>query len=71
MRRSPDGSAVIELHPGDRERIIASGLPLTDAEDLCLRKIDELRGAIAASSDNPAPDRITRRRKTRQLAFKF
>jgi hypothetical protein len=71
VRRSPDGCVVVELHPGDREQILASGLAIADAEDPCIRKIDELRGAVLPLSEDPAPDRSTRRRKVRQLAFKL
>ena len=71
VRRPPDGCAVVELHPGDREQILASGLAIADAEDLCIRKIDEVRGAVLRRSEDPAPDRITRYRKARQLAFKL
>jgi len=71
VRRSPDGCTVIKLHPDDREEVIASGLALTAAEDLCIRKIEELRGAVLPLSEAQAPDRITRRRKARQLAFEF
>jgi hypothetical protein len=71
VRRSRDGCAVIGLHPDHREAIIASGLALTEAEDLCVRKIDEMRGPAPPPSDDRGPDRIIRRRNARQLAFKF
>jgi hypothetical protein len=36
---------VIELQPGDREEVIASGLPPSEAEDLCASRIEALRRA--------------------------
>jgi hypothetical protein len=71
VRRSQDGCAVIKLYPDDREEVVAGGLDLTDAENLCVRKIDEMRGAAPAGSDDRSPSRIVGRRKARQLAFKF
>jgi hypothetical protein len=38
IRRSGDDCAVIALHPGDGEGVIASGLSIGDAEDLCVGK---------------------------------
>jgi hypothetical protein len=49
IRRSEDGCAVIALHPGDREEVIASGLPIGEAEDLCMGKIEALRQAAPNS----------------------
>jgi hypothetical protein len=46
VRRSRDGCAVIKLYEGDREEVVARGLELTDAENLCEQKIDEMRGAV-------------------------
>lgn len=73
VRRSRDGSAVIQLHLDDREEIIASGLALSDAEDLCVGKIEAMR---AAAPPRPAiseqdPQSLIGRRSARQLAFKF
>jgi hypothetical protein len=62
---------VIKLYPDDREEVIASGLDLTGAERLCVRKIDEMRGASPPPSNDPGPSRIAGRRKARKLAFKF
>jgi hypothetical protein len=70
-RRSRGGCAVIKLYPNEREEVVASGLELADAENLCVRKIDEVRGSVPPPSDNPGPNRIIGRRKARQLAFKF
>jgi hypothetical protein len=67
---------VIALHPDDREETIASGLPLADAEDLCVSKIDQMRPAPAtpsAGGDEPQPRPPPRMKKPsgRQLVFKF
>ena len=73
VRRSRDSGAVIQLHSDDREEIIASGLPRSDAEDLCASKIEEMREAApprpATSEQDPQPP--IGRRSARQLAFKF
>jgi hypothetical protein len=71
MRRSRDGCAVVKLYPDDREETVASGLDLTDAENLCVQKIDEMRGVASPPADDQGPSRIAGRRKARQLAFKF
>jgi hypothetical protein len=73
VRRSREGCSVIELHTDDREEIVESGLALADAENLCARKIDDMRIAGAPDSLDllePGP-RQQMKRRTRQLAFKF
>jgi hypothetical protein len=76
IRRSRDGCSVIELHPDDREQVVESGLALADAENLCGRKMDEMRrAAMPLSLDlphdpGPRPE-LKPRRGARQLAFKF
>lgn len=71
VRRDREGCAVIRLYPNDREEVVADSLDLTDAENLCVQKIDEVRGAVRPASDEPGPGRMPGRRKARQLAFKF
>ena len=71
VRRCQDGCTVIELYPDDREEVVASGLDLTDAENLCVRKIDEMLSAALPPPDDPGPSRIVGRRNARQLMFKF
>jgi len=76
IRRTGNECAVIALHPDDREETIASGLPLADAEDLCVSKIDQMRPAPATPSvdgDEPQPPPPSRLKKhgRRQLVFKF
>ena len=43
IRRSGDNCAGIQLHPDDREEVIASGLAPGEAEDLCAARIEEKR----------------------------
>jgi hypothetical protein len=50
IRRTGAECAVIALHPDDREETIASGLPLADAEDLCVSQLDQMRPAPATPS---------------------
>jgi hypothetical protein len=45
IRRAGNDCAVIALHPDDREEIIAEGLAIGAAEDLCASKIEALRSA--------------------------
>jgi hypothetical protein len=75
MRRSGDDRSVIQLHPGDREEVVESGLSRADAEKLYERKLDGLRLASPpASLDLPEPERrprIPRGPSARQLAWKF
>ena len=47
IRRSGDDCSVIELHPGDREEIIESGLAIGAAENLCVSKMEALRTPAA------------------------
>jgi hypothetical protein len=66
---------VIELQPGERERVIASGLALGDAEDLCVSKIETLRKAapalhVADAGPAPAAPKM-KKHGGRQLAFRF
>ena len=65
VRRSHDACAVIKLYPDDREEVIASGLDLTDAQNLCVQKIDEAREAAPLLCGNPGPNRIIALRKSR------
>jgi hypothetical protein len=75
IRRGDDADcAVIALHPDDREEIVASGLTMGDAEDLCAIKIEEKRVTGPAALFDPGPGlvaSIKRRRRARQLAFTF
>jgi hypothetical protein len=48
IRRCGDDCSVIALHPDDREEVIASGLTIGDAEDLCVNKIEALPSAAPA-----------------------
>ena len=71
IRRSGDDCSVIELHPGDREEIIESGLAIGAAENLCVSKMEALRTPAAQPLlDHGAPPAIRRRRR-RQLSFTF
>ena len=47
IRRRGDDCSVIALHPDDREEIIASGLAIGAAEDLCVSKIEAMSSAAA------------------------
>jgi hypothetical protein len=76
IRRTGDDCAVIALH-GEREEVMADGLSLGDAEDLCVSRIDALRTAPATASaacgelqPRRDPPRI-KKHGGRQLAFKF
>jgi hypothetical protein len=73
VRRCHDSCAVIQLHPDDREEIIASGLALSDAEYLCASKIEEMRAAAPPppATSEQDPQSPIGRRSARQLAFKF
>jgi hypothetical protein len=61
---------VIALHPDDREEIIADGLAIGDAEDLCVSKIEARRAAPATACQPRVPAQI-KKHGGRQLAFKF
>ena len=75
IRRRGDECAVIELQPGDREKVIASGLAPGDAEDLCAARIEALRQAASSlplADTGPAPAAPKMKKHGgRQLAFKF
>jgi hypothetical protein len=77
IRRAGDDCAVIALDAGDREEIIADGLAIGDAEDLCVSKIEALRVTAAATASVSAGEvqpRVPARIKKhggRQLAFNF
>jgi hypothetical protein len=65
---------VIELQPGDREEVIASGLAPSEAEDLCASRIEALRPAAPLPLADPGPAPAAPRVKKhggRQLVFKF
>jgi hypothetical protein len=66
---------VIAIHPDNGEEVIASGLSIGDAEDLCVRKIEVLRSvapAPALADARPAPTMPPRKKHgARQLAFRF
>ena len=75
IRRCGDACDVIELQPGDREVVIASGLAFGDAEDLCAGKIEALRQAgppvpLTDAAPTPRPARM-KKHGGRQLAFRF
>jgi hypothetical protein len=75
IRRSGDACDVIELQPDDREVVIAAGLALRDAEDLCVRKIEALRRAapvlpFANAGPSPAAPK-SKKHGGRQLVFRF
>jgi hypothetical protein len=55
VRRTADDCAVIALHPDDRVEIVVDGLTLDDAEDLCARKIEAMRGAALTASQLRPP----------------
>jgi hypothetical protein len=78
IRRSDDDSAAIALHPDNREEVIASGLAIGDAEDLCASRIEAMRTAAALPSMElaegpPPPVRSPRARDVRlaRLAAKL
>jgi hypothetical protein len=73
IRRNGRDCAVIQLHPDDREEVIASGLAIGDAEDLYISRIEALRRTALASPVEaaPAPHRRRREHGARQLAFRF
>lgn len=75
IRRRGDSCDVIELQPGDREVVIAGGLAIGDAEDLCVSKIEARRPAAPAvplGDQRPAPTAPTKKKHGgRQLAFRF
>jgi S1-C subfamily serine protease len=74
IRRCGDDCTRIELHPDDREEIVAKGLAPGDAEDLCASKIEGMRAAAAPplfDADPGAAPSIKPRRHARQLVFKF
>jgi hypothetical protein len=50
LRRGVVECAVIALHPDDREEVIATGLAIGDAEDLCVSKIEALRTDCRAAT---------------------
>ena len=75
IRRSGDECDVIELQPGDREVVIASGLAAGEAEALCVGKVEALRAAApelprADTGPAPAPPKMKKHGR-RQLAFRF
>jgi hypothetical protein len=66
---------VIALHHDDREEVIASGLAIGDAEDLCASKIEALRSVaptLPLADARPAPAAPNKKKHGgRQLAFTF
>jgi hypothetical protein len=75
IRRCGDECAVIELQPGDREVVLASGLAPGNAENLCASRIEALRTAapplpLADAAPAPAAPKM-KKRGGRQLAFRF
>jgi hypothetical protein len=59
IRRSGGECTVIELHPDNREKVIASGMAIGEAEDLRASKIEAMRSTKSASpvDTGPAPRR--------------
>ena len=75
IRRSGEDCAVIALHLDEREEVIADGLAIGDAEDLCVKKIEALRSAAPAlplADARTAPAAPNKKKHGgRQLAFTF
>jgi hypothetical protein len=75
IRRFGDACDVIELQPGDREVIVASGFAPGEAEDLCASKIEALQNAspsLPLADAGPAPAAPTRKKHGGgQLVFRF
>jgi hypothetical protein len=72
IRRRGDDCSVIALHPDDKEEIVASRLPIGEAEDLCASKIEAMRNtgtALALFDSDTAPEPLTRRRRRATAAW--
>ncbi len=68
VRGGSESWAIIKLHPDHREEVIADGLSFTDAENLCVAKIEGIaRGAAA----DPVEDIAPQKRRPRQFMLKF
>ena len=69
IRRCSDECSIVKLHPDGREEILEHGLTLVEAERLYFICIGE---PVCEGSAPKADDADhTRRRRPRQLAFKF
>jgi hypothetical protein len=55
IRRGTNGCSVVKLHPDDSEEVVQSGLPLGEAEDVCVAKIAELPKPVASLSPGLKP----------------
>jgi hypothetical protein len=76
IRRTGADCAVIALHPDDREETIASGLPLADAEDLCVSQLDQMRPepvthSVDGGEPQPRSPPRMKKHRGRQLVFTF
>jgi hypothetical protein len=69
IRRCNDECSIVKLHPGGREEILEHGLTLVEAETLYFICI----GEPVYEDSAPEADDVdrARRRRPRQLAFKF
>jgi hypothetical protein len=64
--------AVIKLYPDDREEIVRDGLSLAEAEEFCIAKLENIAPAAPAVGEGLLVEDVApRRRRGRQLAFKF
>jgi hypothetical protein len=70
IRRCSDGCSIVKLHPDGREEILEHGLTLVEAETLYFICIGEPVYEGSAPEADDEADRA-RRRRPRQLAFKF
>lgn len=75
IRRTGGECAVIALYPDYCEEVIAGGLTIADAEELCTRKMEALRNAAPAlplAETGPAPAALGKKKHGgRQLVFRF
>jgi hypothetical protein len=71
IRRCGDECSIVKLHPDGHEEILERGLTLVDAETLYFICIGEpvYEGAAAGEANDDAD--LARRRRPRQLVFKF
>ena len=69
IRGGGESWAVIELHPDNREKVVAAGLSLKEAEAICMSKLEEIVRAAPVDSALTPEDIAPQR--PRQFAFKF
>jgi hypothetical protein len=72
VQGSGESWAVIKLYPDDREEVVRDGLSLAEAEEFCVARLEDVaRAAPDVGEGLLVEDIAPRRRRGRQLAFKF